>query len=128
MKALEVIVDGKVLGTFAPPKGGWFVATVGNIPRKYMRADIRAGARKERWQWQLPDIQPGQTIAFRMVDAAAGTGIAPQRVRRVDRAEAEEFEKMFPVLMSRLANELAAEKRKTKSRGIEKNKKAPVKL
>ena len=113
MKALEVLLDGKVLGTFVPPKGGWFFASVGNIPRTYMRANIRAGTPKERWQWQLPDIQEGQLVAFRMVEAKPGTGVTPHRVRKVDRAESEEFEKMFPVLMSRAAEELATEKNKT---------------
>ncbi len=35
MKALEVVLDGKLLGVFVPPKGGSFVTSVGNIPRKY---------------------------------------------------------------------------------------------
>jgi hypothetical protein len=125
MKALEVLLDGKVLGIFVPPKGGSFVASVGNIPGKYMRANIRAGTLKERWQWQLPDIQEGQVIAFRMVQAEPGTGMTPHRVRHVDRAESEEFEKMFPVLMSKVADELAAEKKRTpksrpKKRGTKK--------
>jgi hypothetical protein len=120
MKALEVLLDGEVLGTFVPPKGGSFVASVGNIPRRYMRAHIRAGTLKERWQWQLPDIQEGQLIAFRMVEAKSGTGVTPHRVRKVDRAESEEFEKMFPVLMSRAAEQLAAEKNTTLKARIKK--------
>jgi hypothetical protein len=127
MKALEVLLDGEVLGTFIPPKGGWFVASVGNIPRTYMRANIRAGTLKERWQWQLPDIQEGQLVAFRMVEAKPATGVTPHRVRKVNRAESEEFEKMFPVLMSRAAEEPAAEKNRTLKDRVKNVKKGSTK-
>jgi len=90
MKALEVSVDGRVIGVFVPPEGESFVASVGNIPRSYMRAQILSGNDQENWQWQLPDINEGQTISFRMVDAAPGSGIPPHRVSQRDPVEVAE--------------------------------------
>ncbi len=81
MKALEVSIDGKVVGIFVPPDGACFTAMVGNIPRTYMRAHIVSGTDTESWQWQLPDLREGQTITFRMVEARSSSGVPPQFVR-----------------------------------------------
>ena len=81
MKALEVSIDGKVIGTYVPPKGSTFAAMVANIPRRYMRAHITSGNDTETWQWQLPDVKRGQTISFRMVEGKAGSGVPPHFVR-----------------------------------------------
>jgi hypothetical protein len=56
------------------------------------------------------DIQEGQTISFRMIDAKPGTGVAPHRVSRVDPAENDELERLAPILMARALKEQAAEK------------------
>jgi hypothetical protein len=56
MKALEVSIDGKIIGIYVPPEGRPFSAMVANIPRKYMRAQVLASSDEESWQWQLPDI------------------------------------------------------------------------
>jgi hypothetical protein len=94
MKALEVSVDGNVIGIFVPPEGESFAALVGNIPRSYMRAHVMSGNEDESWQWQLPDIDEGQTISFRMVEAAPGSGIPPQHVRQRDPKEIAETKRL----------------------------------
>ena len=81
MYALEVSIDGKLVGVYVPPSDSPFAAMVGNIPRTYMRAHIMTGNDKESWQWQLPDIQPGQCISFRLIEAPVGSGVPPQFVR-----------------------------------------------
>jgi hypothetical protein len=83
MKALEVSIDGKVIGTYVPPKGSTFAAMVANIPRRYMRAHLTSGNNTETWQWQLPDVKHGQTISFRMVEAKAV--LSPAAIRTWDR-------------------------------------------
>jgi hypothetical protein len=82
MKALEVSIDGRVICIFVPPPGEPFVASVGNIPRSYMRVHIMSSTLSESWQWQLPDLDEGQTVAFRMVDADAGSGVPPDYIRQ----------------------------------------------
>lgn len=93
MKALEVSMDGELVGVYVPPSGASFTAMVGNIPQKYMRAQILTSTDEESWQWQLPDIQPGHTISFRMTEAVAGSGIPPQFVRPRDPGEVAETKK-----------------------------------
>ena len=83
-KSIEVSVDGKVIGVFVPPEGESFAAMIGNIPRSYMRAQIMTGTELERWQWQLPDIQEGQVISFRMLSAQLGSGVPPHYVTKID--------------------------------------------
>jgi len=80
MKALEMSIDGSVIGVFVPPEGGHFFAALANIPGTYMRAQIMSGDERESWQWQLPDIQEGQTVSYRMIEAATGSGIPPHIV------------------------------------------------
>ena len=80
MKALEVLIDGKVIGLFVPPRGSTFAAMIGNVPRRYMRAHIMSGNETENWQWQLPDVKKGQEISFRMVEAKTGSGTPPDFV------------------------------------------------
>lgn len=94
MKALEVSIDGTAIGIFVPPAGKPFVAGVGNIPGTYMRAHITSGNDTELWQWQLPDVNEGQTISSRMVEADAGSGIPPQFVRQRDLEEIAEIKRL----------------------------------
>ena len=91
MKALEVSIDGKVIGVYVPPEGEVFAATLGNIPRTYMRAHVMSGTETESWQWQLPDLQEGQVISFRMIEAEPGTGVQPQYVSTRDPEEVAEI-------------------------------------
>ena len=69
MKALEVTIDGQLIGVYAAPDEGPWLATMANIPRTYMRAHIMTKTSTESWQWQLPDIQEGECIEFRIIDA-----------------------------------------------------------
>ena len=112
MKALEVLIDGKPIGVYVPPEGESFAAMVGNIPREYMRAHIMSGTDKESWQWQLPDIRPGQVISFRMVEAPVGSGIPPQYVRSRDPREVAKGKREAAKLYAKAEREMAARKRK----------------
>lgn len=94
MKALEVSIDGKVVGVYVPPEGEVFAASVGNIPRTYMRAHVMSGTETESWQWQLPDLQEGQVISFRMIEAEPGTGVPPQYVRNRHPGEVAEIRRL----------------------------------
>lgn len=87
MKALQVSINGDVIGVFVPPEGSPFAAMLGNIPKHYMRAQIMSGTHAESWQWRLPDIAEGQTISFCMVDAEPGGGVPPQFKRPIAPAE-----------------------------------------
>lgn len=69
MKALEVTIDGRFIGVYAAPDEGPWIALMANIPRTYMRAHIMTETPTESWQWQVPDIQEGECIEFRIVDA-----------------------------------------------------------
>jgi hypothetical protein len=94
MKALEVSIDGVLIGVYVPPGGACFTAAVGNIQHEYMRAHITTGTDEEHWQWQLPDIQAGQTISFRMIEAPGGSGVPPQFVQARDPREVAENKKV----------------------------------
>lgn len=93
MKALEVLLNGQVIGLYVPPEGECFSAMVANVPRTYMRAQVLTGNEKENWQWQLPDIKEGDTIAFRLVEANGRAGIPPQRVTPKDLAQVKRIKK-----------------------------------
>jgi|SRR3989344_6711229 len=93
MKALEVLVNGKAIGLYVPPEGECFSAIVANVPRTYMRAQVLAGSESENWQWQLPDIQEGETIAFRLVETNGRTGVPPHRVTPKDPKQVREIKK-----------------------------------
>ena len=80
MKALEVLVNGKAIGLYVPPEGECFSVILANVPRTYMRAQVMSGSKTENWQWQLPDINEGETIAFRLVETNGRAGVPPQRI------------------------------------------------
>jgi hypothetical protein len=84
MKAVEVSIEGRVVGLFASPEQGPWFAMVGNIPRKYMRAHIMTQTPTEAWQWQLPDVQEGERIEFRIVEATPNDIRPAQFVRKLD--------------------------------------------
>jgi len=112
MNALEVSIDGKRVGVYVPPEGSTFAAMVANIPRTYMRAHIITGNDIERWQWQLPDIKPGQRISFRLIAAPVGSGVPPQFVRPHDPREVEENKREARKMYAKAKREMAARKRK----------------
>ena len=110
MNAVEVLINRKRVGVYVPPEGCTFAAMVGNIPRRYMRAHIMAGNDAESWQWQLPDIQPGQLISFRLVKAAVGSGVPPQFVRPRDPREVEGTRKAAKKAYAKARRKMAAPK------------------
>jgi len=109
MKALEVSIDGKVIGVYVPPDGQVFGAMVGNIPRTYMRAHVMSGTETESWQWQLPDLQEGQVISFQLIEAEPGTGVPPQYVRNRDPAEVAEIRSLASEAYAQAMQERDAE-------------------
>ena len=88
MKALEVLVNGEVVGLYVPPEGECFGVMLGNVPRTYMRAQISSGNKTESWFWQLPDIKEGEIISFRLVESKGRAGVPPQE--RVSREPGKE--------------------------------------
>ena len=112
MNALEVSIDGKRVGIYVPPEGSTFAAMVGNIPRTYMRAQIMTGNDSESWQWQLPDIKPGQRISFRLIEAPDGSGVPPQFVQPRNPQEVEANKKEAGKIYAKAKREMAARKRK----------------
>ena len=112
MNAVEVSIDGERIGVYVPPKGACFSAMVANIPRIYMRAHIMSGNDSESWQWQLPDIQPGQIISFRMVEASVGSGVPPHFIRPRDPREVAENKREAEKLYAKARREMDARKRK----------------
>src|SRR5216684_1677376 len=111
MNAVEVLINGKRVGICVPPKGSYFVARVGNIPRTYMRAHIMTSNDVESWQWQLPDIKPGQLISFRQIKAPTGSGVPPQIVRPRDPREVADKKREAKKLYAKAKREMAASKR-----------------
>ena len=59
-----------------------------------MRAHVVSGNINESWQWQLPDVSEGQTIAFRMVEAAPGSGVPPDYIRHREPEEIAETKRL----------------------------------
>ena len=116
MNALEVLINGKRIGIYVPPSGASFLAGVGNIPKKYMRAHIMTFTDAESWQWQLPDVKPGQLISFRQVEAPIGSGVPPQFVRPRDPREVAENKREAKKLYAKAKKEMATRKRKNGNR------------
>jgi hypothetical protein len=83
---------------------------IANVPKMYMRAQTLAGNDAERWQWQLPDVQEGETISFRMVEAERESGVPPHRVTNRDPEEVEEIKRS-----AKEASEQAMRQRETES-------------
>jgi len=117
VNAIEVLINGKRVGIYVPPEGATFGAMVGNIPRKYMRAHIMTFTDSESWQWQLPDIKPGQLISFRQVKAPIGSGVPPQFVRPRDPREVAVNKREAKKLYAKAKREMAARKRKIANSG-----------
>jgi hypothetical protein len=82
---------------------------VANIPRTYMRAQILASNDAERWQWQLPDVEEGQAISFRMIEAERENGAPPDRVTKQDPEEIAESKRLAREAYERAMREREAE-------------------
>src|SRR5258708_666711 len=124
MKALEVSIDGKVIGLFVPPRGSTFAAMIGNIPRRYMRAQIMSGNETESWQWQLPDVKSGQQISFRMVEAKKGSGTPPHFVRPRQPTEVSETKRLATEAYAKAMKDRSSQVSKPSPR-IRKDRKKP---
>lgn len=88
-KALEVKIDGELVGVFVPPDHKPFGVMLGNVPISYMRCQVTTGSDEESWYWQLPDLQEGQEITFKLIDAEPGSGLSPDRVETKDPKQLE---------------------------------------
>ena len=114
MKALQVSIDGTLIGVLVPPDGCPFAAMVGNIPKHYLRAHIMSGTDAESWQWQLPDISEGQMISFCMVDAKPGSGVPPHFIRPRGPAEVSENKRRAKAAYEKAMRERQSAAAKTK--------------
>ena len=50
------------------PKGATFRFMLANVPLDHARAFVMAANDKEKWHWQLPDLHPGEELAFHIVE------------------------------------------------------------
>lgn len=82
MRALQVSIEGRVVGIYASPDQAPFWAVIGNIPRDYMRGSIMLNTPTESWQWQLPDMQEGECVEFCLTEADPESVSPPHYVRR----------------------------------------------
>ena len=114
MESLEVLIDGKSIGIYTPPDGASFTAMVSSVPKTHMRAQILSGNDQAHWQWQLPDIEPGQTISFRLVEALPGSGVPPRIVEPRDRKEVAETKRMAAKAAAEAQRVMVLNKRKPK--------------
>ncbi len=112
MKALEVLVNGEIAGLYVPPEGECFGVMLGNVPRTYMRAQVSSGNKTESWYWQLPDIKEGETISFRLVEAAGREGVPPQRRVPNDPAEQKQIKQAAAKAWAKTKKQIAAKKKR----------------
>jgi hypothetical protein len=78
-KALEVTVDGKIVGICVPQKGMPISVFVGNIPKTYMRMQCISASQHENWHWQLVDVKEDQIVSFRLIETVEA-GLRPRIV------------------------------------------------
>lgn len=83
-RAIEVLVDGQRVRLLQAPDGGPASVQLANVPGDHMRVWAHASSDDETWQWQLPDIQDGQTISFRVIQAEQHEITSPQEVEKRD--------------------------------------------
>ncbi len=50
------------------PKNGGFMFMLGNIPLDHARTFIMAGNQEEEWNWQFPDLYPGDSVSMKIVE------------------------------------------------------------
>jgi len=68
-RAIEVLIDGKRVGLLQGRGGKSVGINVGNIPKDHMRVWANSNDDEESWYWQMPDVQDGQTVSFRIIEA-----------------------------------------------------------
>jgi hypothetical protein len=73
MKALEVSIDGVIVGVFVPPADKPFVGALRNGPQHSIVANIS--------EWNLPEVCEGQRISFRMIKSPVPAGTEAQIIR-----------------------------------------------
>ncbi len=112
MKALEVLVNGEVVGLYVPPEGECFGVMLGNVPQTYMRAQVSSGNKTESWYWQLPDIKEGETISFRLVEAAGREGVPPQRRVPNDPGKEKKIKQMAAKAWAKTKKQISAKKKR----------------
>ncbi|WP_137010776.1 hypothetical protein [Ectopseudomonas oleovorans] len=83
-RAIEVLLDGKRVMLLQAPDGGPASVQLANVQENYMRAWAHASSDEEVWRWQLPNIQDGQAISFRVIQAEADDISPPQEVEKRD--------------------------------------------
>jgi len=113
MKAIEVSLNGKVIGVYIPPDDQPFSVMMANIPRSYIRAQVLASDDEERWQWQLPDIQEGEIISFRMIEAERENGVRPHRVTKRDPEEVAEYKRLGKEAYERVMRERDSDRQRS---------------
>lgn len=51
------------------PERGYFELVMNNGPFEYARTFVAAGRDREHWQWQMPDLYPGQSMFLKIIAA-----------------------------------------------------------
>jgi hypothetical protein len=87
-KALEVTIDGKIIGLYVPGAGKCFSASLGNWPKTHMEAHVHSGSDQEDWHWELPNINEGQIISFKIIETSE-KGVPPQNIKPISQEEKE---------------------------------------
>jgi len=113
MKALEVLINSEVVGLYVPPEGECFGVMLANVPRTYMRAHVTSGNRTEDWFWQLPDVKEGETISFRLVEAADRAGVPPQERKPKDPKEQKRLKQLAAKAWAKAKKSMKKKKAKT---------------
>lgn len=74
MKAIEISIDGVLLGIFVPPAyGGHIVVDLRNGPQNSIFANFH--------DLDLPEVREGQRISFRMIESPVDAADEPQIIR-----------------------------------------------
>ena len=75
MKALEVSIDGVIVGVFVPAAAKpYFGAALRNGPHYSIVANVS--------DWDLPEVCEGQLISFRLIEAPVDARTEAQIIRR----------------------------------------------
>lgn len=74
MKALEISIDGVIVGIFVPPAyGGHVHVALRNGPQNSILANFH--------DLDLPEVREGQRISFRMIESPVDADAEPQIIR-----------------------------------------------
>ena len=89
-RAIEVLVNGKRAGILQARSGSPVGVTVANIPNDHMRVWAYGSDDEETWYWQMPDIQDGETVSFRVIEANESEISKPYEIEKRDPEEVAE--------------------------------------